>query len=367
VRIVFAGGGTGGHLYPGLAIARELVRLDPRVKPFFVGALRGVEREVLPTTEFPHLLLDLHPLYRPAVWNNWKTLRGALTSWRKLGRMVREERPALVVGTGGYAAGLMLAYAVVHRIPIVQQAGDSHPGITARLFAHWSREIYLAFPEAAAVFDFDMKERHRLIDAGAPIAPPPDQPPDRSAARVQWGLPASGGRVLLVYGGSQGSLVMNKAMAEWVKKGLPDDLYVIWATGRGTYQQFKDLDSPRVRVKDYLSPIADAYAAADLALVRAGAMTTAELFAWKIPAVLVPLPTAAADHQTLNARALESAGAAIHLPQATLTADELAKTVTGVLASPTRMQDLAAKSALRARPNAARDIAQRILSLSSRA
>jgi UDP-N-acetylglucosamine--N-acetylmuramyl-(pentapeptide) pyrophosphoryl-undecaprenol N-acetylglucosamine transferase len=368
VRIVFAGGGTGGHLYPGLAIARELVRLDPRVKPFFVGALRGVEREVLPTTEFPHLLLDLHPLYRPAVWNNWKTLGGAITSWRKLGRMVREERPSLVVGTGGYAAGLMLAYAVVHRIPIVQQAGDSHPGITARMFSRWSREIYLAFPEAAKVFGFSAKDKHRLIDAGAPIAPPPEALPDRAAARVKWGFPSSGGRVLLLYGGSQGSLVMNKAMAEWVQRGIPDDLYVIWATGRSTYEQFRHLESPRVRVKDYLAPIANAYAAADLALVRAGAMTTAELFAWKIPAVLVPLPTAAADHQTRNAQALEGAGAAIHLPQSTLTADELAKTVTGVLASPSRMQDLAAKSALRARPNAAREIAQRILGLlSSRA
>jgi UDP-N-acetylglucosamine--N-acetylmuramyl-(pentapeptide) pyrophosphoryl-undecaprenol N-acetylglucosamine transferase len=365
MRIVFAGGGTGGHLYPGLAIARELVRLDPKVEPFFVGALRGVEKDVLPTTEFPHLLLDLHPLYRPAVWNNWKTLRGAVMSWRKIGSMVHDERPALVVGTGGYASGLMLAYAVVHHIPIVQQAGDSHPGITARMSAPWSREIYLAFPEAAAVFDFDMKDRHRLIDAGAPIAPPPEPLPDKRAARERWGFPATGGRVLLIYGGSQGSLVINRAVAEWVKRGIPDDLYIIWATGRSTYEQFKGLDSPRVRVKDYLAPISDAYAASDLALARAGAMTTAELFAWKIPGVLIPLPTAAADHQSLNAKALEAAGAAIHLPQSTLTADELAKTVTGVLASPTRMQELAARSAARARPYAAREIAKRILALVS--
>ena len=361
MRIVFAGGGTGGHLYPGLAIARELVRLDPRVKPFFVGAQRGIERDVLPASEFPHLLLDLHPLYRPAFWHNWKTVRGAITSWRRIGRLVREERPALVVGTGGYAAALMMAYAVVHRIPLVQQAGDSHPGITARMFAPWSREIYLAFPEAGRVFDFDMKDRHRLIDAGAPIVPPPATAPDRAAARERWGFPRTGGRVLLIYGGSQGSLVINRAVAEWVGRGIPDDLYIIWATGRATYEQFKHLDSPRVRVKDYLSPIADAYAATDLALARAGAMTTAELFAWRIPGILVPLPTAAADHQSLNAKALEAAGAAIHLPQSTLTANELAKTVTGVLASPTRMKDLAEKSALRARPHAAREIAQRIL------
>ena len=365
MRIVFAGGGTGGHLYPGLAIARELVRLDPRVEPFFVGALRGVERQVLPTTEFPHLLLDLHPLYRPAIWKNWRTVRGMISGWSRIRSMVEQEQPKLVVGTGGYAAGLMMAYAVVNRIPLVQQAGDSHPGITARMFAPWSRQIYLAFPEAAHVFGFDMKDRHRLIDAGAPIAPPPEPLPDKAAARVAWGFPATDGQVLLVYGGSQGSLVINQAVAEWVRRGIPDDLYIIWATGRATYEQFRHLDSDRVRVRDYLSPIADAYAATDLALARAGAMTTAELFAWRIPAVLIPLPTAAADHQTRNARALEAAGAAIHLPQATLTSAELAKTVAGVLSSPTRMQDLAAKSALRARPQAARDIAQRILALVS--
>ena len=365
MRVIFAGGGTGGHLYPGLAIARELVRLDPRVEPFFVGALRGVEREVLPKSEFPHLLLDLHPLYRPAIWQNWKTLRGAITSWRRIGRLVREKPPALVVGTGGYAAGLMQAYAVVHRIPMVQQAGDSHPGITARLFAPWSRELYLAFPEAAAVFRLGEQKAHRLIDAGAPIAPPPDPLPDKAAARVQWGFPATGGHVLLVYGGSQGSLVINKAVAQWVERGIPENLYVIWATGRGTYEQFRHLDSARVRVRDYLSPVSDAYAATDLAVARAGAMTTAELFAWRIPGILVPLPTAAANHQELNARALEAAGAAVHLPQSRLTADELAKTVNGVLASPARMRELAEKSALRARPHAAREIAQRILALMS--
>src|SRR3954470_3168313 len=98
-RIVFAGGGTGGHLYPALAIARALVRARPSIQPFFVGALRGIEREVLPKTEFPHLLLDLHPLYRRAVWNNVKTIAGAATAWRRIRHLVRAERPAVVVGT----------------------------------------------------------------------------------------------------------------------------------------------------------------------------------------------------------------------------------------------------------------------------
>jgi UDP-N-acetylglucosamine--N-acetylmuramyl-(pentapeptide) pyrophosphoryl-undecaprenol N-acetylglucosamine transferase len=360
-RVVFAGGGTGGHLYPGIAIARALVRADPSIKPFFVGARRGIERTVLPTTEFPFVLLDLHPLYRTAVWKNVQTIAGAISAWRHIGRLVKEDRPVLVIGTGGYAAGMMLAYARVHGIPMVQQAGDSLPGLTARAFSKSSREFYLNFPEAAKV----LKPNHpgSLIDIGAPIEPPPAERPDRGRARAHWGFPETGGRVLLVYGGSQGSLAMNRAVSEWIDRGLPPDLHVIWGTGRATFEQFKHHESANVRVRDYLSPIADAYAASDIALARAGAMTTAELFAWGIPGVLVPLPTAAADHQTTNAVTLERAGAAIHLPQSQLTVDRLETTIRGLLDDPTEMQRLAEGAARRARPHAAEQIAQRILTL----
>jgi UDP-N-acetylglucosamine--N-acetylmuramyl-(pentapeptide) pyrophosphoryl-undecaprenol N-acetylglucosamine transferase len=360
VTVLFAGGGTGGHLYPGLAIARTLVRLEPRVQPYFIGAERGIEKQVLPGTEFPHLLLDLHPLYRARPWENWRTLVGAMSAWRAVGELARRERPKLVVGTGGYAAGVALAYAVAHRIPIVQQAGDSHPGLTARAFRRWTRETYLAFPEAARILGGDPSQ---LIDTGAPIEPPPQPRPDRAAARTAWGFPATDGRVLLIYGGSQGSRAMNLVVAEWVKRGLPADLHLIWMTGKASYAEFAALDGGRVRVREYLSPIADAYAATDLALVRAGAMTTAELFAWQIPAIVVPLPTAAADHQTHNARALQAAGAAIFLPQSELTVDRLDSAVRALLDDPAAMARLAAGAAARARPDAAETIARRILTL----
>jgi UDP-N-acetylglucosamine--N-acetylmuramyl-(pentapeptide) pyrophosphoryl-undecaprenol N-acetylglucosamine transferase len=358
--ILFAGGGTGGHLYPGLAIARTLARLAPDVRPVFIGAQRGIERTVLPASEFPHLLLDLHPLYRSRPWENWRTLRGAVSAWRELGALVQRERPRLVVGTGGYAAGVALAYAVRHHIPIVQQAGDSHPGLTARAFKRWTREYYLAFPEAGRVIGGDPS---RFIDTGAPIEPPPEPRPDRAAARRAWGFPGQGGHVLLIYGGSQGSRAINLVVAEWVRRGLPDDLYLIWMTGRASHAEFAPLDGGNVRVREYLSPIADAYAAADLALARAGAMTTSELFAWHIPGVLVPLPTAAADHQTANARTLEAAGAAVNLPQADLTVDRLDAVVRGLLADPAAMARLAEGAARRARPHAAETIARRILAL----
>jgi len=364
LRVIFAGGGTGGHLYPGLAIARALVRLSPQVKPFFVGAERGIERQVLPTTEFPYALLDLHPLYRPRVWKNWRTARGAFTSWRRLGALVREERPRIVIGTGGYAAGVGMAYAITHGIPMVQQAGDVVPGITARFFSRWSREIYLNFPEAARY----LRVRHSdaLIDTGAPIEPPPMTRPDRAAARQRWGFPPQGGPVLLVHGASQGALAINRAMREWIERGIPDRLHIIWATGRGTFDQFRDLDGAaqgRVRVRDYLAPISEAYAATDFAVTRAGAMTTAELMAWTIPPILVPLPTAAADHQTTNAKALAAAGAAVLLPQSELTSTSLDATVRRLLDDRDELERLRAGARSRARPNAADEIAKRILRL----
>jgi UDP-N-acetylglucosamine--N-acetylmuramyl-(pentapeptide) pyrophosphoryl-undecaprenol N-acetylglucosamine transferase len=126
--VIVTGGGTGGHLYPGLAIARALVRAEPRARPFFVGARRGIEREVLPTTEFPHLLLDLHPVYRQRPWENWRTLAGGVLAWRALGALFAARRPRAVIGTGGYAAGAALGYAVARGVPAMLQEADSFPG-----------------------------------------------------------------------------------------------------------------------------------------------------------------------------------------------------------------------------------------------
>lgn len=363
MRIAFAGGGTGGHLYPGLAIARAVQRLRPDIEPFFIGARRGIERDVLPTTGFPHGLLDLHPLYRSRVWNNWRTVVGLFSAWRGIGRVFREERPALVVGTGGYAAGAALAYAVAHGIPIVEQTGDSLPSLTARVFSRWAREVYLSFPESAQ--RLRVRSPEALVDTGAPIEPPPDPLPPRDAARRTWQFPLDA-TVVLAYGGSQGSRAINTAVRDWIRAGLPKGVHLIWGTGKNTYDEFASLESDRVRVRPYLSPVADAYAATDLAIARAGTMTLAELLAWRIPAVLIPLPTAAADHQTLNARTLEQAGAGVLLPQSELSGARLGATVASLLEDPTRLQALARGAASRARPRAAEEIARRIIALAER-
>lgn len=361
--VLFAGGGTGGHLYPGLAIARALSRLDPRVQPYVIGAERGIEREVLPQYPFPYELLDLHPLYRPRIWENWRTALGAVRAWGALAALARRTAPRVVVGTGGYASGVTLAYAVAHRIPIVQQIADSFPGVTARGFARFSRECYLGYPEAARVIRGG--RRTILVDTGNPIDPPPEPHPDRGGARAAWRVPSPDSSVLLVVGGSQGARGINIVIDAWVERGLPEGVFLIWATGRAQYDRFAGRSATHVRVVPYLSPIADAYAATNVVLARAGAMTTAELCAWGLPMILVPLPSAAADHQSANARALAAAGAAVHVPQHALTTDMLDRLATEVMRQPEARRRLAQRALARARPRAAEDIARRILSLLS--
>jgi UDP-N-acetylglucosamine--N-acetylmuramyl-(pentapeptide) pyrophosphoryl-undecaprenol N-acetylglucosamine transferase len=365
VRVWFAGGGTGGHLYPALGIARALVTQVPAVRPLFIGALRGIERDVLPAAEFEHALLELHPLYRSRVWRNWKTLTSAGSAWRALRRLARSEPPRVVVATGGYAAALALLYAVVHRIPIALQEQNSVPGITTRFFSRFARQIHLGFPEAAKALH---PPGGALVAAsGNPIEPPPmlDEQGLRRA-RERWGFTDPDSRVLLVFGGSQGARALNTAVAELVRAGLPGGMRLLWITGKGEHERYTSLASGTTRVLSFLTPMTDAYAAADLALARAGAMSTAELCAWGIPAVLVPLPTAAADHQTTNARALEAAGAAVVIPQTEFTPHRLRLSLEELLQDEDRLGSMAAAARVRARPDAAARIAAEVATLITR-
>ena len=360
MNVVFAGGGTGGHLYPGLAIARAMVRLDPSVRPFFIGAERGIERTVLPDSGFPFALLPLHPLYRRQPWNNGKTIIGVLAGWGRLGAMMRELSPAVVVGTGGYASGLTMAWAIAHGVPTVQQVADAIPGMTARIFSRWARALYLGFGEAER--RLPRRAATEVVIIGNPVDPPPNPGISQAAARALFHMPENGvNRVVLVFGGSQGARAINDSVRDWVASGLPAGLHLIWATGPAGYDDYKQWAGTTVVVRPYLSPISDAYAACDLAVTRAGAMTCAELTAWGRPAILVPLPTAAADHQTGNARAIAAAGAGVLLPQLELTGGRLAGEIVSLLGDGQRLDSMAERSREIGRPHAAEVIARHIL------
>lgn len=360
-----AGGGTGGHLYPGLAIARALVRLEPAVSPFFLGARRGIEREILPDTEFDHELFDLHPLYRQRPWRNWRTVASAGKAWSRIGALIRRESPAVLLGTGGYGAALALARANAAGVPTVLQEQNSFPGLTTRVFARRAQKLYLGFPEALG---FLRPGRNtEVVDSGNPIEPPSrDGDLQKARAREGWGFAADSGPVLLVVGGSQGAAPINDAMAKIAGNLTNAGINIIWGTGRTHFSHYQNLESDRCRVRAYLSPITKSYAAADLAVCRSGAITTAELCAWGIPAILVPLPTAAADHQSANARALEQAGCAVTISQSELTPDGLGLMVQSTLGDGRVLQTMAEAAIRRGRPDAARKIAESILQIMRR-
>ena len=359
--VLIAGGGTGGHLMPALAIANALQERAPEVEPVLIGATRGVEARILPSRDFRFHLLPTEPIYRRAWWKNlrWPFVAGRLL--REVARVFETERPAAVLGTGGYASGPVVWWAAGHGIPTAIQEQNAYPGLASRWLSRRVRHVYLGLPEAERLLR--LGRNTQVFDTGNPITPP--SPGRRSAAAAKFGVDASQS-VVLVTGGSQGARAINRAVAGWIDAGGPGDAALIWVTGRGTYDEFARYHRPpRVQVLDFLDPMGDGYAVADLVVSRAGMITVAELCAWGLPNVLVPLPTAAADHQTHNARVLAAAGASVLLPQAELTADRLRDVITTLLADPARRKEMAERALARGRPHAARDIVSNLLTLIS--
>lgn len=359
IRILVAGGGTGGHLMPALAIAAALQERRADVEPVLVGAARGVEADLLPQRPYRYHLLPAEPLYRRQWWRNFKWPLLLPRLWRACGRVLDAEGPRLVVGTGGYAAGPLLAAAARRGLPAALIEQNAYPGVATRLSVRWARQVHLGFPEARRYLK--LRPGTEVFTLGNPIVPP--DPSSRSAARAALGLPADG-HVVLVMGGSQGSRAINEAVAGMLDGNLMPGVHFLWSTGRTTHAAFAPYARPpRVRVAAFWDPIGPAYASADLVVCRAGAMSLAEITAWGLPGVLVPLPTAADDHQTANARALEQAGAAVHLPQSRLTPAALAERMAEILSVPARRAEMAEAARRRGHPDAAKAIAERLLGL----
>ena len=367
--VVFAGGGTGGHLYPALALADAIKALRPQTDVYFVGAQRGVEARVLPAENKPHTLLPFEPLRRSQVWQNWKLLPSLVKSFIGLGRVFTQKRPRLVVGTGGYASAPACLLAVASGIPIAIQEQNSYPGLTTRLLSRWARQVHLGFPEAAKLLK---PGKHTTVSTlGNPIRPP-DKNLVRPDCRAIFGLKPES-TVLLVVGGSQGSRAINETLTRALirNKGLPAGMEILWATGPNNHASVTGAlagglapsESIGIHALPYISNMPEALCAADVAISRAGAMGTAELLAWGIPSVLIPLPTAAADHQTHNARALADAGAAKLLIERELTPEVLWDTVIELVQDDAERETMAAAARDRARPHAASQIASRLLEL----
>ncbi len=364
--VLFAGGGTGGHLYPALALADALTALRPDVRPFFVGARRGVEARVLPGRGAEHLLLPVRGFARGVgLGQNLDVVPALVRSLAATARLVHALRPRLVVVTGGYAGAPAGLVAALTGVPLALQEQNSVPGFVTRGLSSFARQVHLAFPEAAGRLPRPGRRHVRM--SGNPIRVP--EPGDAAAARRAFGLRPEP-PVVLVVGGSQGSAALNRGMLAAVAAcgGEDPGFEVLWSTGpahendvRARLAEFGD--PAWVHPVGYLDDMPSALAVATVAVSRAGAMMTSELLAWGLPAVLVPLPTAAADHQTHNARALAEAGAAVFLAESAMDGSSLLAAVRGLVDHDDRRAAMARAARERSHPAAAADIARQLATL----
>ncbi len=329
-------------MIPALAVADALRAEGAEVS--FIGGERA-ELELVPAAGYELSKLRVQPLYRrrPAKAARAALLdAGALFKARKL---LRGLRPSAVLGAGGYVAGPVGLAAVLRRVPLVLMEADSHLGLTNRLLAPRARRVCLAFPIPGRTGD-------RYLVTGRPVPPPAT---DRSAARARFGI-GEREACVLVFGGSQGARSINRAAVEAFAGAR---FHVLHAAGE---RDLADLQSPgpHYDLRGYISDFGEALVASDLVVARSGG-SIFEVAAAGRPAILIPYPYATADHQTANARFMESAGAAIVIPDSELTAPRLAQEVGHLLADPGRLAAMARASASVARPDAANDIAHEIL------
>ena len=346
MRLLIAGGGTGGHLFPGVAIAEELRAREPDAAIRFVGTRRGIEARVLPELGWDLDVIEVSGLKTVGAAGTVKGLFRLPRALWQARRIVKQFRPDAVVGVGGYASGPVVLAAKLRGIPTAICEQNSIPGLTNKLLGKLARAVFLSFDESRRFF-----KPAKIIMSGNPVRRDLVQ-------KLLAAAPETRDRVhVLVVGGSQGAVAVNElastALAALAKQA---PLAITHQTGE------KDLDATSARYRDagvaadcraFIKDMATAYRAADLIIGRAGATTVAELAIAGKPAVFIPYPFAADNHQELNAREMAAKGAALMFRQAELTADTLADALRPLLADPDRRTEMGAAMKSLARPQAA--------------
>jgi UDP-N-acetylglucosamine--N-acetylmuramyl-(pentapeptide) pyrophosphoryl-undecaprenol N-acetylglucosamine transferase len=361
MRVLIAGGGSGGHLYPGIAVARELTRRVPEAEVSFVGTVSGIESRVVPREGFALDLIRSQGLKGKSITALLGGLcllpQSALDAWR----VVSARQPALVIGVGGYSSGPTVLVAALRRVPTLLMEQNAIPGLTNRLLARVVDAAAVTYEESLPFF------RGKGFVSGNPVRPEFDR---RAAAEPAWRPPSGTARVL-VFGGSQGAHAINVAMVEAAPRlaASASGVTITHQTGERDHEMVRDAyreAGQEARVEPFLHSMDQEMGAADVVVSRAGATTLAELAAAARPAILVPLPTATDDHQRRNAVAFVTAGAAVMVEQRELTGDRLAAEILGLAFDGNRRRALGEGAHRLARPDAAKVIVDRALTLAGR-
>jgi len=365
LRVIISGGGTGGHVYPGIAIANRLRELHPDIEIMFVGVKDRIEAKIVPKEGYP--LHTIHIQYLPrklgikTVTFFFSLVVGLIQSLR----LVLRFKPHAVVGTGGYASWPVVYAASLLKIPTLIQEQNSYPGIATKKLAARVDEVHVAFEEAIRYLSQEA-DRDKFRITGNPIRLPA-QPPSKSAALKKFGLEESK-RTLLVFGGSQGATALNQALLQALPH-LSTKIQLVWQTGEADYaalqQQCSQLPH-KIVIKPYFYNMIDAYAVADLVFCRSGAITIAELIQLKLPAIFVPLPHAAEGHQEKNARVLVAAGAAEMILQQDLSGTLLREKIEQLIFDDQKLSQFKQNLGKFHHPDAAGEIASRVLQLAGK-
>jgi len=342
MRVILAGGGTGGHLFPGLAVAREFQCRDPMTEILFVGTNQGIEARVLPQEGFRLELLSVRGLKGRGLRGVLDALYGVPASLLRSLAIIRHFRPQFIIGLGGYASGPFLLAGKLKGIRCAIMEQNLQPGFTNKILARLVDRVFTSYPESAKFFP-----GAHVVETGNPVR-------WRKLPEVK----KSHKFTLLVFGGSLGAHRINMAMVDALRKltDLSAQLRIIHQTGQADFSLVKSACTAlpfEAEITPFIEKMDEAYAAADLVLCRAGATTVAELTAFGKAAVLVPFPYAIYDHQRANAQALEQRGAAEMILDQDLTGDILAARIRSLLASRSRIEAMATAARLLGRPEAA--------------
>jgi len=372
VRVIISGGGTGGHIYPGIAIAdalKDLFReINQDIEILFVGAEGKMEMEKVPKAGYHVIGLPIRGLQRsfsPAsILENLKfpvRLFGSLNQARSV---IKDFRPDVVVGTGGYASGAVLQVASAMGIPTLIQEQNGHAGITNKILSRQVDAICVAYPNMESYFP-----KQKIQFTGNPVRSDLKNLPNPIQTDFDYFALTQGKKTVLVMGGSGGAKTINEAIWNGIETILQNDFQLIWQTGKfyidaikGNLKEKNLLNHPLLFVSDFIYDMKKAYQCCDIVIGRAGALTISELTLVEKPAILIPSPNVAEDHQTKNAMALAKEDAAMLIKDHEAN-ERLIPTLIYVLNDENQQEKLKNNSRSFARPDAAKDIAKRVIEL----
>jgi len=358
IRVIISGGGTGGHIFPAISIANSVKKLNPEAQILFVGALGKMEMEKVPAAGYEIVGLPVAGFHRKLTLRNLAFPFKLLASMLKARKVIKQFKPDVAVGVGGYASGPVLRIASQMGIPSLLQEQNSFPGVTNRILAKKAAKICVAYDQMDRYFPHD-----KLMLTGNPVRNDLLSDLTREQAHEFWNLDA-GKKTILVIGGSLGARSINNGLIQQIEN-LPADIQMIWQTGKFYFEEMKaklpQSVKDRVIVTDFISRMDMAFSAADLVVSRAGASSISELAILGKPSLFVPSPNVSEDHQTKNAMALVNVNAAYLLKDSLV--NDLIKEASSLVKKEDKLIEFSKNIKLLAKPNAASDIGNEVIKL----